>query len=79
MSSQPDAAPALDPDNPFAQPSTLPYGLPPLDRIRLEHLAPAFHAGIAEQRAQWEAVAQELRTGNGRKRAGTPGTVRRPA
>lgn len=59
MSSQPDAAPALDPDNPFAQPSTLPYGLPPLDRIRLEHLAPAFHAGIAEQRAQWEAVAQD--------------------
>ncbi|PFG19785.1 M3 family metallopeptidase [Serinibacter salmoneus] len=54
-----DGAASLDPSNPFAEPSPLPYGLPPLDVIRIEHIAPAFHAGIAQQRAEWEAVATD--------------------
>ncbi|WP_336922364.1 M3 family metallopeptidase [Aquipuribacter sp. SD81] len=53
---QPHALPA---DNPFAAPSPLPYGLPPFDVIRPEHMAPALEAGMAEQRAQWEAVATD--------------------
>ncbi|QNN52558.1 M3 family metallopeptidase [Nocardioides mesophilus] len=47
---------ALDHDNPFATPSTLPFALPPFDRIRAEHFRPAFDAGVAEQRAEIEAI-----------------------
>ncbi|OIH97254.1 M3 family metallopeptidase [Curtobacterium sp. MCBA15_001] len=42
---------------PFDAPSTLPYALPPFDQIRLEHHRPAFDAGMAEQRAEVEAIA----------------------
>jgi peptidyl-dipeptidase Dcp len=48
--------PALSAGNPFAEPSGLPYGLPPFDRIREEHFAPAFEAGMAEQRREVEAI-----------------------
>ena len=44
-------------DNPFATPSTLPYGLPDHARIREEHYRPALLAGMAEQRAEIEAIA----------------------
>jgi peptidyl-dipeptidase Dcp len=44
-------------DNPFAAPSDLPFGLPPFARIRTEHYLPAFAAGMAEQRAEIEAIA----------------------
>jgi peptidyl-dipeptidase Dcp len=54
-----DATHVLPADNPFAAPSTLPYGLPPFDHIREEHMAPALRAGMAEQRAEWEAVAAQ--------------------
>ncbi|GHF52367.1 peptidyl-dipeptidase Dcp [Amycolatopsis bartoniae] len=47
----------LSPDNPFARPSDLPYGLPPFDRIGEEHFAPAFEAGLAEHAAEIEAIA----------------------
>jgi peptidyl-dipeptidase Dcp len=47
----------LDPANPFAAASALPYELPPFDRIAEEHFAPAFEAGMAEQRAEVEAIA----------------------
>lgn len=47
----------LDADNPFATPSPLPYGLPDFTRIRPEHFRPALLAGMAEQRAEVEAVA----------------------
>jgi peptidyl-dipeptidase Dcp len=47
----------LDADNPFAAPSTLPYGLPDFARIREEHYRPALLAGMAEQRAEVEAIA----------------------
>jgi peptidyl-dipeptidase Dcp len=49
---------ALPPDNPFARESTLPYQLPPFDKIRNEHFGPALDAGMAEQRAEIEAIAQ---------------------
>jgi peptidyl-dipeptidase Dcp len=50
-------AAALSPDNPFAHPSTLPYGLPPFDRIRDSDYRAAFLAGMAQQRAEVAAIA----------------------
>ncbi|HEY0117529.1 MAG TPA: M3 family metallopeptidase [Cellulomonas sp.] len=47
----------LDPTNPFAAPSSLPYGLPDFAAIREEHYLPAFLAGTAEQRAEVAAIA----------------------
>lgn len=44
-------------DNPFASPSNLPYGLPPFAAIRTEHYRPAFEAGMAAEREQYEAIA----------------------
>ncbi len=55
MSSSDSAA--LDPNNPFAQKSGLPYGLPDFAKIRPEHFAPAIRAGIVEDRAEIEAIA----------------------
>ncbi|WP_163542268.1 M3 family metallopeptidase [Occultella kanbiaonis] len=46
-------------DNPFAAASTLPFGLPDFAAIRTEHFRPAFDAGLAEQRAEWEAIATD--------------------
>ncbi|HEY6797253.1 MAG TPA: M3 family metallopeptidase [Kineosporiaceae bacterium] len=46
----------LDPENPFARPSSLPFGLPPFDRIRAQHFRPAFEAGMAEHRAEIAAI-----------------------
>jgi peptidyl-dipeptidase Dcp len=43
--------------NPFFAPSTLPYQLPPFDRIRDEHYEPAFERGMAEQLAEIDAIA----------------------
>ncbi|MGZ6803969.1 MAG: M3 family metallopeptidase, partial [Nocardioidaceae bacterium] len=43
--------------NPFASPSTLPFAFPPFDLIRHEHYRPAFDAGVAEHRAEVEAIA----------------------
>ncbi|WP_341360813.1 M3 family metallopeptidase [Georgenia sp. M64] len=50
---------ALPADNPFAAPSTLPYGLPDFAAVRLEHFRPAVLAGMAAQRAEWEAIATD--------------------
>jgi peptidyl-dipeptidase Dcp len=44
-------------ENPFLEPSPLPYFLPPFDRIRNEHYRPAFEKGMAEQLAEVEAIA----------------------
>ncbi|TCU86721.1 peptidyl-dipeptidase Dcp [Curtobacterium sp. PhB191] len=44
---------------PFDVPSTLPYVLPPFGDVRLEHYRPAFEAGMAEQRAEVEAIATD--------------------
>jgi peptidyl-dipeptidase Dcp len=43
--------------NPFFAPSTLPYQMPHFDRIRDEHYAPALERGMAEQRVEMEAIA----------------------
>ena len=46
--------------NPFLEPSTLPYQLPPFAKIRDEHYAEAIDAGFAEHLAEIESiVAQE--------------------
>lgn len=52
------AQPPLPAENPFAQPSTLPYQLPPFDRIKDAHYRPAFEAGMAEQRKEIESIDQ---------------------
>ncbi|RPF21135.1 M3 family metallopeptidase [Myceligenerans xiligouense] len=54
----PDAATAaaLDPANPHAVPSTLPYELPDYTAIREEHHEPAIVAGMAAQRAEVEDI-----------------------
>lgn len=49
----------LDPTNPFAAPSTLPYGLPYFTVLRDEHYLPAFEAGMAQERAEVEALATD--------------------
>jgi peptidyl-dipeptidase Dcp len=49
----------LDADNPFASASTLPYGLPDHTRIREEHYRPALLAGMAQHRAELEAIATD--------------------
>ena len=42
--------------NPFLAPSELPYGLPDFGSITDEHYLPAFEEGMAEQRAEIEAI-----------------------
>jgi peptidyl-dipeptidase Dcp len=55
VTSAPDPA-ALDPSNPFATASALEYGLPDFAAVREEHYLPALLAGIAQERAEVEAV-----------------------
>jgi peptidyl-dipeptidase Dcp len=54
----PATATATD-QNPFLQPSPLPYGAPPFDRIRDEHYQPAFEAGMREHLAEVRAIATQ--------------------
>ena len=49
----------LDPSNPFATASTLPFAFPPFDAIRHEHYRPAFDAGVAEHRAEIDAITAD--------------------
>lgn len=62
---QPMPAPATTPaapapgDNPFFQPSPLPYGAPPFDRIRDEHYLPAFEEGMRARLAEVRAIATQ--------------------
>jgi len=51
-------APQLSPDNPFAGESTLPYHLPPFDRIKDADFRPAFDAAMAEQRKEIEIIGR---------------------
>jgi len=53
----PAPASAPQPANPFFEQSTLPYAMPPFDRIRDEHFAPALERGMAEQRKEMDAIA----------------------
>jgi peptidyl-dipeptidase Dcp len=49
----------LAPDNPFAEPSPLPFGAPPFNRIRDEHYGPAIEEGIRRHLAEVEAIAHQ--------------------
>lgn len=44
--------------NPFFEPSTLPYGMPPFAEIRDEHYRPAFEKGMADQLAEVSAITR---------------------
>jgi peptidyl-dipeptidase Dcp len=44
-------------ENPFFQPSSLPYQLPPFDQITDAHYAPAFERGMVEHSAEVAAIA----------------------
>ncbi len=48
-------------DNPFLHPSTLPYRLPPFDRIKDSDYLPAFEAGMREHRQEVAAIAHDPR------------------
>ncbi|MBL9076208.1 MAG: M3 family metallopeptidase [Planctomycetes bacterium] len=53
-------AEVLDPaTNPFFAESTLPYRMPPFDRIRDEHFLPAFAAGMRRHLAEVKAIAND--------------------
>ena len=45
------------PDNPFYAPSTLPFHAPPFDKIKDSDYQPAIEAGMAEQRQEIRAIA----------------------
>ena len=45
--------------NPFLAPSPLPFRFPDFDAIREEHFQPAFEAGMAEQRAEVDAITAD--------------------
>ncbi|MDZ4045382.1 MAG: M3 family peptidase, partial [Rhodoglobus sp.] len=44
--------------NPFFEPSTLPYGMPPFADITDEHYRPAFEKGMADQLAEISAITR---------------------
>lgn len=46
-------------DNPLLTESTLPYQLPPFDKIKDEHYQPALERGIAEEEKEAEAIATQ--------------------
>ena len=42
--------------NPFLEPYTNEYGIPPFDKIEYRHYIPALEAGIKQQKAEIEAI-----------------------
>jgi peptidyl-dipeptidase Dcp len=52
------ALPALGAGNPFDAPSSLPYQLPPFDQIHDSDYRSAFLAGMAQQRAEVDAITR---------------------
>src|SRR5512142_815637 len=55
----PIGRPTLPPDNPFAEPSPLPFRAPLFDRIRDEHYGPALEEGIRRHLVEVEAIAHQ--------------------
>ena len=51
------ASAEFGPSNPFYAPSTLPFQAPPFDKIKDEDYQPAIEAGMAQQQAEIEAIA----------------------
>jgi len=52
-----EPASLLPASNPFAKPSTLPFGYPAFDKIKNEDYAPAFEEGMRQQAAEIGAIA----------------------
>src|SRR6516165_3201086 len=48
----------FDPSNPFYAASTLPFGAPPFDKIKDSDYQPALEAGMAQQREEVRAIAE---------------------
>ena len=46
-----------DRNNPLLQPWDEPFGLPPFERVRPEHVAPAFEQAMAAHRAEIDRIA----------------------
>ncbi len=46
-------------ENPFFQASSLPFQAPPFDRIQIGDYQPAMEKGMAEQQAEWKAIADD--------------------
>ena len=59
VSEAPKVQSMLDPSNPFAQSSTMPYGIPAFDKIQSEHFLPAIEAGMADAVKEIEAIATQ--------------------
>ncbi|MGA9305102.1 MAG: peptidyl-dipeptidase Dcp [Candidatus Sulfotelmatobacter sp.] len=51
------AAAEFGPSNPFYAPSSLPFHAPPFDKIKDEDFQPAIEAGMAQQQAEIQAIA----------------------
>ncbi len=51
------AASDFGPSNPFYAPSTLPFKAPPFDKIKDEDYQPALEAGMAQEEAETQAIA----------------------
>src|ERR1017187_9569869 len=51
------ASEEFGPDNPFFAPSSLPFQAPPFDKIKDGDYQPAMDAGMAEQRKEVQAIA----------------------
>lgn len=49
-------------ENPFYQASTLPFQMPPFDKIKNEHFVPALQRGMDEHRAEIDAIANNKAT-----------------
>ena len=47
---------ACNTKNPLLEQPNTPYGVPAFDQVKLEHYLPAFEAGIAEKRAEVDAI-----------------------
>ncbi|MCL2289883.1 MAG: M3 family metallopeptidase [Bacteroidetes bacterium] len=48
--------------NPFFEEWNTPYGVPPFDKIKVEHFMPAYQAGMAEETAQIWAIIRNPET-----------------
>jgi peptidyl-dipeptidase Dcp len=59
---KPVASATLAPSNPFAKPSTLPFQAPDFSRIKDRDYLPALLAGMAEQKKEVTAVANQTST-----------------
>ena len=66
-------------ENPFAHPSTLPYQLPPFDRVSNADYRPGFEAGMREQRAEVQNIAAQPGRAGFPEHRGCPGALRADA